>query len=554
MRLLSSAALLLLGSAAVLAQDPPAPPSGPAGLSGRKLVDHHVRAKWSEKELSPSSRSEDAEFLRRVSLDLVGSIPSLEDAKAFLESGASDKREKLVDSLLASEKYAEHWATTWAGSLVGHEDDNQVASARLVMNRALRPLLEKNLPYDEFVRQVIAAKGVMPDPRGLARGMMGGKKKDEAAEPDPEENLLTAFYVRLQRQAQRELPQAVAGKLTRVFLGTQIQCAQCHDHPFDAWTQEDFYGMAAFFSQLSVRRKNMGDEKDYTFTVDDRPVRGRFGGGLVIPDSKKGPIKPSFLWSKAGPEPKEEPRAAYARLLTSPETAQFAKAAVNRYWGHLFGRGLVNPIDGFDSRNAPSHPELLAELARDFVAHGHDVKWLLKELALSDTYQLSSRARAKAPQAEKYYAVAAVRGLTPEQIMNSLVTAATTGGDPGSVMRGRDLLQAFRDFRYAFGDDEGSEILEFQGTIPGALVMMNSPAIQRATIATARGGGGRLQSIVSTHKNPSDQVRAMFLAVLTRPPTSSELSRFSAVCAKGPSGAEDAFWVLLNSSEFLFNK
>ncbi|HTF55632.1 MAG TPA: DUF1553 domain-containing protein, partial [Planctomycetota bacterium] len=181
-------------------------------------------------------------------------------------------------------------------------------------------------------------------------------------------------------------------------------------------------------------------------------------------------------------------------------------------------------------------------------------KWLIREIVMSDTYQRTSRSKKRDTEMEKYCAVASVRALTPEQIMNSLLTAASAGGDPQGAFRPRELLGVFRDFRYAFGDDEGAEVVDFQGTIPAALVMMNSPVVQRATMGTARGGGGRLAQIVSLYKNPKDQVTAMFAAALSRGPTVAELNRYMPIAAKGPQGAEDVFWALLNSSEFLFNK
>jgi hypothetical protein len=354
-------------------------------------------------------------------------------------------------------------------------------------------------------------------------------------------------------------------------MGTQIQCAQCHDHPYDKWTQEDFYGMAAFFTQVSVQRKQMMDDKDkkdgkdgkdakkrddYSFEVSDRaPRRPRAQQGIMIPDSKnKTPIKPSFLATAAKPESGEELRTAFARILTAPENHQFARAIVNRTWGRFMGRGFVNPVDNFDQKNAPTHPELLDALADDFIQSGFDMKRLIREIAMSESYQRTSRTKKREPELEKYYAVAAVRALTPEQIMSSLATASTVPGDPRPTFRPRELIGVFRDFRYAFGDDEGAEMVEFQGTIPAALLMMNSPAIQRATMAAAKGAGGRLAHIVNTYKNPRDQVTAMVGATLSRAPTNAELNRFVPVVAKGVTGAEDVYWTLLNSSEFLFNK
>jgi hypothetical protein len=559
-------ALILAACLTISPQDPSQ--DQPSMNGGRAPIDRMIKAKLQDLKITPAGPSDSSEFLRRVSLDITGTIPSLEQVEKFLKDPSPDKREKLVDELLASEKYADHMATIWSGLLVGNGDEGQAVAARLAVQRTMKEHFAKNVPFDEFARLVITAEGVLPDPRPMARGMM-----DEDDDMPEGINGLVGFYVVTQRQAQREMPQALAGRFSRVFMGTQIQCAQCHDHPFDKWTQEDFYGMAAFFTQVSVRRQMMedkdgkpgkdkekGDKKreDYSFEVTDRPPRGprgRMQPGILIPDSKnRTPVKPSFLETGGKPESGEELRAAFARLLTSSRNPQFARAIVNRTWGRFMGRGFVNPVDNFDQKNQASHPELLEGLAEDFVLNGHDMKRLIREIALSDAYQRTSKSKKRDPEMEKYGAIAAVRALTPEQIMNSLFTASTVPGDPRPTFRPRELFGVFRDFRYAFGDDEGAEMVEFQGTIPAALLMMNSPAIQRATLAAARGAGGRLAHIVNTYKSPRDQVTAMVGATLSRAPTPAEYTRFVPVVAKGPQGAEDVYWTLLNSSEFLFNK
>src|SRR5687767_10385512 len=239
--------LLVLALAALAAG--PQEQDQPSANGGRALIDRLVKAKLQDVNLTASGPADSSEFLRRVSLDITGSIPTLEQVEKYLKDPASDKRTKLVDELLASEKYAEHMATIWSGLLVGN-GEGQTQAARLAVQKTMKDHFAKNSPFDEFARAVITAEGVLPDPRGMARGMMG---EDEDL---PEGvNGLVAFFVTTQRTAQREMPQALAGKLSQVFLGTQIQCAQCHDHPFDKWTQEDFYGMAAFFTQVSVRRQ-----------------------------------------------------------------------------------------------------------------------------------------------------------------------------------------------------------------------------------------------------------------------------------------------------------
>ena len=216
-------------------------PADPPTHSGTALIDRMIQAKWDELKLRPATAASDSEFLRRAYLDIVGTIPTLEATEKFLADSSTDKRAKLIDDLLASDAYALNWAEIWAGTLLGYEADRKVDQARALVEKRVKPMFAENKPYDAFVREVITATGQT-------------NSGEEQESDDPAVNPLTMFFARYQKQAGKEMPQALAGKFARVFMGTQIQCAQCHDHPFDKWTQEDFYGMAAFFTQVNVRR------------------------------------------------------------------------------------------------------------------------------------------------------------------------------------------------------------------------------------------------------------------------------------------------------------
>ncbi|HXX94775.1 MAG TPA: DUF1553 domain-containing protein, partial [Planctomycetota bacterium] len=398
----------------------------------------------------------------------------------------------------------------------------------------------------------------------------------------PAEEGLAVYVYKIFQDAQRDLPKALAGKLTRTFMGVQIQCAQCHDHPFDKWTQEDFYGMASFFTEVLPRRTVIPEKTPpapgemkmprFYFVIEDqaaRPFRrGMMGMGpgmglgtgmdLAIPESKGKPVKASFIESAKGPEPGVPRRAEFARLMTDPGNLQFARECVNRYWAHFFGAGIVNPPDDFSGKNKPSHPELLDALARDLIAHGYDLHWLIRSIAGSEAYGLTSRARDRSGPPEKLFALARVRALTPEQILGS-VFVATGGaqGPPGAPSMGeeqrrRAMFGLLSQFRHAFGDDEGGELVDFSGSIPSALLMMNSPVVTRGTIARTGGGLGRL---LASRPGLEERIRAIFLLALTRLPTEGEVARWSGVlrASTGDAGYEDLFWTLLNTSEFLFN-
>lgn len=509
--------------------------------TGSELIDRHIRAKWEDLGLKPASKAEDAEFVRRVYLDVIGRIPSLSEVERFLGDTSADKRRKVVDELLASETYATNWAGIWAGILIGYDADAREEQARVLVAKSAVPVFAKNTPFDVFARDFMTAKGQTP-----YRG-----QKDAGEETNP----ATIFYVRYQKSAGKDLPAAVAGKFSRTFLGTQIQCAQCHDHPFDVWTQEDFYGMAAFMQGIAIKREKV-DEKIEYYTVDDRPRKKRGSDGIMIPESKT-QVPIAFLQTKEKPKEGEGLREAFARMMTSPANLQFARATVNRYWAHFFGRGFVNPVDEFNGKNKPTHPELLEELAKDFVEHKFDLQYLIRAITGSQAYQLTSAARKREAQPQKYFALGMVRPMSPEQILHSVVTACASDATANTLRRDQDLAKAIRDFRYAFGDDEGAETVSFEGTIPAALLMMNSQIIDLGVNALkSRKGTTRLGEILAAEKAPAERIRKIYLAALSRVPRAEETARaVRYVASKGDSGDayEDVMWALLNSSEFLLN-
>ncbi len=576
--------------------------------SGSALIDQHLKARWDEAGLKPAARASDSEFMRRAYLDLVGVIPSLGEAEKFLADSSSDKRSRLVERLLKDPRYAEHQATIWSGILVGFDNDRQDQAARAEEKDDLVVAFVKNVAYDEFARGVITVDGAVYDYRQVAR-------LPEAEQKNlPKEVGLASYIARQERVAGRQdFPLAMAGKVTRVFMGVQIQCAQCHDHPFDKWTQEEFYGMASFFTGLQAQRQQYipeaargdkdkaqrmriqyydvkdSDERKTGEAMNPRErLRDRMGGGardLTIPNSKSGPIKAAFLETGKGAESGVGRRTSFAKYITEKSNTQFAKMAVNRYWGQFFGAGIVNPVDDFNGRNKPSHPELLEGLAKEFVANGHDIHWLIKSITGSEAYNLSSKSTGKDrdPNAEKLFALARVRALAPEQILRSAVEATDFGS--GSMARGglagrlRDMRDAPKkddpkkddmkagempdparqrlietltaQFRFNFGDDEGGEVADFSGTISSALLMMNHPMLMGMGTSSMAGG---LKQVLSKYDSPEARIKAIFLTALSRNPSEKELGRWKAhVGRAGNAGYEDCFWTLLNTSEFLFN-
>ena len=564
MRTLAIGVLAALVGSTGLAQDTTPQPK----LSGSALIDHWLKAKWTEANLKPAARASEAEYMRRVYLDVAGQIPALDEAEKYLADKSSGKRAALVETLLKDDRYAEHWADVWSGIIVGFDKDMRAQGARNQGTHDIRELFDKNTPMDEFARKVITVTGYVTEGPGMMMMEAGDKEEKPVG--------LASYLVRQFREAGKDFPKALAGKLTRAFMGVQIQCAQCHDHPFDKWTQEEFYGMASFFTEVRVRREQK-DGKGQGYHVEDMqrgPIGKRMDGpNLSIPDSKSGPIKPSFIETAKGVDPGTSRRAAFAKYVTSPENIQFAKMCVNRYWSHFFGTGIVNPVDDFNGKNKPSHPELIEELAKDFIAHKYDLHWLIKAITGSEAYNVTSRMTAKErdPQAEKLFALGRIRALAPEQILRSVIEAANLDEGPmmgrremrGAGLKGggkgakseqtqRMIMALTAQFRNTFEDDEGSEAVEFAGTIPSALLMMNSQIV--AGGSTDRRFNG-FADMLSKHPSPESKVRAIFLSCLSRTPSSSEASRWMAHVQKatGNAGYEDLMWTLLNTSEFLFN-
>jgi hypothetical protein len=560
---------LMVGLLPVGAQEESGSPTGSA------RVDRLIRAKWEEAGVSPAEPATDAEFMRRASLDIVGVIPTLAEAERFLADSSPDKRSSYVESLLRSPEYATHWADIWAEMLLGLKNEPRQLLLFFKARAELREMFEKNLPFDQFARVVITARGAVYPIPGTAQ---------EAGAGTPPEAGLASYIFKIFQESQQDLPKALAGKLSRTFLGIQIQCAQCHDHPFDRWTQEEFYGMASFFTELLPRRQPIPDKNPpapgqmkmprFYFEIDDRnsrstpfrrgPLASRMGMGLgmgmdlSIPEGKGGPVRAAFLDTKEGVEPGTPRRVQFAKYMTEKSNLQFARAAVNRTWAHFFGAGFVNPPDDFSATNKPTHPELLDALARDFIEHGYDLHWLIRAITGSEAYGRTSRAKDRSGSAEKLFALARVRALSPEQILGSVFVATGRGqASPAAPalsdeMRRRMMFGLLAQFRYAFGDDEGNELSDFTGSIPSALLMMNSPIVARGTGTQP---GGTLERVLAAHAGVEDRIRSLFLLVLSRPPTDSERERWSAALkgTPGNAGYEDLVWTLLNTSEFLFN-
>jgi hypothetical protein len=556
------AGVVLLGGCtatrSLLGVPPPSPPgiAPPAPAGG---IDELLVSSWLKADIKIAPAASDAEFLRRASLDLLGRVPTLPETRAFLADRAADRRLRLVDRLLASPELAEHFADVYSDLLWRTEGNKRIE--RQDPRSWLVQAFNENRPYDRIVTDLLTATG---DIAGNGAG---------------------AFIAARARGGGG--PEAVAGAAARLFLGLQIQCAQCHDHPYDArWKQEDFYGLVAYFARTRVRR-----ERNMAFDMMDAGPPG-----LAVVDQRRGEarmrpprsetdvvVPPRFLGRVLAAAPDESRRQTLARAVV--ESDLFAKTMVARTWAQLFGQGLVDPWDDLGAENDERHPPLLSRLAEKFRASGHDVKVLLREIVLSPAYARSSARPDGSPDdggaAVRAFAQARVRPLTPEQLFRSLLTVtgaedmlrrrdglrveAQAGGGgrvPYTVDRvERQIERALREYRFTFEDDEMADSDTFDGSMPQALLLLNGEVTNSGTRA---GEDGVLDTILRSSRDPAQRLQDIFLAVYARPPTVEEarwlLPQLADATPAAPArggGArrayEDLFFSLLISSESVTN-
>ena len=502
----------------------------------RQVIDAEIKAAWERDQVTPAGAADDATFLRRVYLDLVGTIPTYEEAKQFLQDAAADKRGKLIDRLLDDPRYARHQATVWDLVLFGRNPPNGDATRqRPVFQKWLAERFAKNEPYDRWVRELLTAEG------------------------NTGENGPALFYVQYRGQ-----PEETAVAVSRLFLGTQLQCARCHDHPFERWQQRDFYGLAAFFARLAVveagggsgaRRYLLGEKStgEVLFTgpaAEQKPgqkgekVTAKFLGGaeLTEPPLPKDFKEPDLKGAKTLAKPVFSRKEKLAEWVVAPDNPYFARAVVNRVWGQFLGRGLVHPVDNLSEKNPASHAALLDKMQRQVAEHRFDLKWLIREIVSSATYQLASAGDATDLHG---YERARLRPLSAEQML-AAVRVATGFGDeklPAGLQE-----QFVRHFGSAT-DGRG----DFQASLGERLFMTNNGAVRQLI---QRRKGNLADVILSSKEGWEERVDRLFLTVLSRPPRAEERQRFVAHLTgdvKADPLVEEAIWVLLNCGEFRFN-
>jgi hypothetical protein len=541
--------LALLGAGGLLLAAAP-PGKGKAAPTNRyrdadkvaASVDRHMARGWAAGKVVPARRAGDGEFVRRVYLDLAGRIPSVTEVRTFLKDRRSDKRQRLVEKLLDGPRYVTHFVAVWRALMLPEANSSfNVRFQVPAFENWLRDQIKREVPYDKMVRALLTT----PVANNRGGGFFFG---NGGASPAP-------FF-----SAKEWKPEELASATARLFLGVNVGCAQCHNHPFADWKKEQFWSFATFFSGIKSRRQG-----DFSFatgeTMDARE--------MTIPGTEK-VVQARYLDGKRPKwKAKVSARTTLAEWMTAADNPYFARAAVNRAWAFLMGTGLIEPVDEMiGTENSVAFPKVLDEVAKEFVAHKFDIKWLLRTLTATRAYHLTS-ARSHASQDDpRQFAKAALRGLTPEQLYDSVAEA--TG-----YQEAANRNQFFNPFgpnsprgefltKFSNASDKPTEV---QTSILQALTLMNGRLVRSATNLSS---SETLAAICDApFLNTAGRIEVLYLATLSRPPSQKALARLvkyvdSGGSARGKSASidkekryndalADVFWALLNSGEFFLN-
>ncbi|MGE4004013.1 MAG: DUF1553 domain-containing protein, partial [Planctomycetaceae bacterium] len=506
-------------------------------------IDRLIAAEWNANSIIPAPEADDAEFIRRAYLDVTGRIPPASAVRDFLADESPDRRRDLIDRLLGTATYIVHSTNLWRAAMIPEADaDQQIRFFLPGFEAWLRSRIAENRNYAQIVEEVLT----LPfDPSQM-------QQFQQPDAPTP-----AAFY-----RAKDAQPENLAAATARIFLGLRLECAQCHDHFFDKWKRDEFWSYAAFFTSLSGEQVMRAPNSDDASTPAAQSSRGALAGALaapvvMIPGTGR-TVPARFL---DGSEPNwtvdADSRQMLAKWVTSPENEFFARAAVNRIWANHFGIGLVDPVDDLSERNPPSHPEVLDLLADEFAKHDFDVKFVIRVVTTTRAYGLTSRQTHESQQTPRMFARMAVKGLTPEQIFDS-IAQATGYQQPFNPEEPLNFNndQRRQEFLENFANSSDAPT-ERQSTILQALSLMNGEFVAAATDLSES------RTLAAVAESPfldaQEKVEALFLAALSRPPAADESERFTAYASAGSSTDDpdaalgDVFWALLNSSEFLMN-
>ncbi|QJW94021.1 DUF1549 and DUF1553 domain-containing protein [Frigoriglobus tundricola] len=489
------------------------------------FVDTLVFAKLKQMSITPSGLSEDHEFVRRAYLDCIGRMPTADEAKAFLADKAAKKRETLIDALVDTPEFADFWALKWADVLRSSRKTIQVKGS-YGMQAWLRGHFLKNTPMDKIVQEIITSNG------------------NSYANPP-------ANYYRIAKD-----PTALAETTAQLFLGVRMQCAKCHNHPFERWSQDDYYGMAAWFARVRTKPEPGGPKPqggaEVVFTARD--------GEVNQPRTGK-QMKPRYIGTgDADVKPGEDRRAVLAAWLTAPENAFFSKSVANRVWFHLMGKGIVDPVDDFRESNPSCNDELLDALAKDFAKNKFDMKRLVKTVMKSRTYQLSAQPNDFNRDDNKYFSHTVTKLLTAEQLLDAICDFTAVPEKFAGLPAGTRATQlpdgeVNHPFLKAFGQPARELACECEresdGNLAQALQLINGPTVNEKV----RNPNNRLGRLLAAKKTDAEILTDLYFAALGRAPFDDEKQIALDHVAKREDKRkawEDVAWALINTREFLF--
>ncbi|MBY0587344.1 DUF1549 and DUF1553 domain-containing protein [bacterium] len=486
-------------------------------------IDRLVFAKLEELQILPSDLCSDAEFVRRVHLDAIGVLPSPERVRSFLADTQPDtqsnRRTALIDEVLARPEYAKFWGLKWADVLRSTRKQVSYRGAHH-FRRYLNETFAANKPFDQFVKELVTATG------------------DPAVVP-------AANFYRVSRD-----PMECAESTAQLFMGVRMQCAKCHNHPFERWTQDDYYGLAACFARVGRKKTPSDVDKEVIFIARGGEVTHLRTGKVM---SAKAPGSSPFAESA-------DRRQPLADWLASPANPYFAKSVVNRVWYHLLGKGIVDPVDDFRDSNPPRNEPLLNHLSTEFEKNKYDFRQLVRSILLSRTYQLSARTDPTNAEDEKYFSHAYSRLLPAEVLLDALSTSTAVAEKYAGLPTGTTAVdlpdpEVSHEFLRAFGQPSREIVCECgresDTTLSQALHLINGDVIHQKL----RSPDNRVHAMLKAGTPPASIVEELYLASLSRMPTSAEQETAAKHIAKvgDPSRAlEDLHWAILNSKEFLF--
>lgn len=484
-------------------------------------IDELVDAKLRLLRYAPSGLARDEEFLRRVYLDLLGQLPTLEETRQFLSDPHPQKRRLLIDRLLERPEHARFWALRW-GDLLRLTTQQVGTSGAFKYHRWLERAFAANMPYDEFVRQLLLARG-------------------STLEHPP------ANFYRTTSDAQDSVE-----SVCQLFLGARLQCAKCHNHPFERWTQDHYYGLAAFFNRVQKKPSPRPDEI-WIFIADSGEVTQPRTGRIMkpwLPD--RGPLEQADLPDR---------RELFVQWLTSRDNLQFARVEANRIWSFVMGRGLVEPPDDFRESNPPSNAPLLEALARDLIEHGFDRRHLLRQILNSRTYQADFRPNAFNQEDTRFASHYMPRLLSAEQLLDAICTATGVpepleGLPPGTratQLPAPDLVP--HEFLKVFGQPQRQTVCacerNTEANLGMAIQFFNGPLLYQKL----RDPNNRFRRLLAAGCSPEEILDELYLAAVCRPPTPQERqTALDHLASKADPAAafEDIAWAILNTNEFLF--